>query len=279
MRALVALLRLHLVPTAWADVLAGAFLAGLPASPALAGVLTVSSALYLFGMVTNALADVTRDARLYPDRPLPAGRITLRQARATAAALLGVALAGSIWVPPGARAAAAGLLVLILAYNLGGKRIPLAGPILMGSCRALNLLMGAWTVAPRADAAALPAVLLGGYVACLTLLSTWEGTAVPLSRLRVSVLILLLFPAGLALLVRGAAWIPLGCLALLIAASYPHRAHRAERPEEGLVHRLLAGIYLLDASLLAQAGMMALCGLFTALGLWGLRPRRYHGQV
>jgi 4-hydroxybenzoate polyprenyltransferase len=275
-RALVELLRLRFLPTAWADVLAGAFLAGPPATTSLVGALALSSGLYLFGMVTNDIFDFRRDARLYPQRPLPAGTITVRQAWIAAAALLALALAGSICVLPGARAAALVLLGMILAYNLGGKRLPVVGPILMGSCRALNLLLSAWAVAPAADAAVVPALALGAYVACVTQLSAWEGSPVSLVRLRAAVLALLVFPACLLLTASGGfAWLPLAGLALLIASSYPNRPFREGETDERLVHRLLEGIYLLDAVFLGRAGRTLLCGLLTAAGLRSLVSRAF----
>jgi 4-hydroxybenzoate polyprenyltransferase len=273
MRALVALLRLRLVPTAWADVLAGAFLTGSPAAPTLAATLAVSSALYLFGMVTNDLFDVKRDTRLYPTRPIPSGTVSVLQASVIAAVLLTVAGAAAVLTSPCTRAAAAVLLVVILAYNLGGKRIPVLGPVLMGSCRSLNLLLGAWAVAPSADTALPPALVLGGYVACVTVVSAWEGEDIPLVRLRAYVLAMLLFPVGVVLRSRGLAWLPLAGLILVIAAAYPQRAFQAGTTNEGLVHRLLAGIYLLDAAFLGQAGRPVLCGLCTALGLYPLARR------
>ena len=71
---LLELLRVWLLPTAWADILAGACLNGSATLGRLLPALLVSSSLYLFGMVTNAIADRKRDAELYPRRPLPSGR-------------------------------------------------------------------------------------------------------------------------------------------------------------------------------------------------------------
>ncbi|HAU38264.1 MAG TPA: 4-hydroxybenzoate polyprenyltransferase, partial [Phycisphaerales bacterium] len=35
------------------------------------------------------------------------------------------------------------LLATIVAYDAGAKRVPVVGPLVMGLCRALSLLLGA----------------------------------------------------------------------------------------------------------------------------------------
>jgi 4-hydroxybenzoate polyprenyltransferase len=268
--ALIELLRIRLVPTAWADVLAGAFLAGTPAPGSLAGALVVSSGLYLFGMATNAVADRRRDAHLYPRRPLPSGRITVRQAWAAAGLLLLAAAAGAALLEPRGRLAASALFAAIVAYNAGGKRVPLLGPLLMGSCRSLNLLVGAWGAGQGTDSPWSPAAaagVLGLFVACVTQLSAWEGAEVPAARLRALVTSLLVFPLGLLVLARPLAIPPLVCLALLVIRACPHGPFRAGHADERPVHQLLPGIYLLDAFFLGQAGRIVLCGTFTAAGM------------
>ena len=44
----------------------------------------VSSGLYMFGMATNDIADHARDRGIHPDRVIPSGRISLRNARLAA---------------------------------------------------------------------------------------------------------------------------------------------------------------------------------------------------
>jgi 4-hydroxybenzoate polyprenyltransferase len=120
--------------------------------------IAASAALYLAGMVLNDLFDVELDREEQPYRPLPSGRISLASARLLGWNLLslGVILAAAVAVllgrfPP-ARAdgfvlawrpalVAAALAVLIVLYNAWLKRTPL-GPVAMGGCRALNVLLG-----------------------------------------------------------------------------------------------------------------------------------------
>ncbi len=269
-KAVLELVRLRLLPSAWADILAGAFLAGTPATVPLAGALALTSGLYLFGMASNAVFDRAEDAQRYPTRPLPSGRLGLGAARAVCAACLLVALAGAAFVAPAGRIAAAVLLAAILAYNLGGKRVAVLGPALMGSCRALNLVAGALAAVPDAHAGAtllVPAVALGLYTALVTSVSALEGLAAPRGRLGLRFGALVAIPLALAPVAGCIAAFPLAVLVALVLYSFPRRAFAEGRPDELPVHRLLGGIYLIDASFAGYASMPLLCGILAAAGI------------
>jgi 4-hydroxybenzoate polyprenyltransferase len=102
-----------------------------------------SLCLYLFGLILNDLVDIETDRRERPDRPLPAGEITVPQARmaAVAMALSGLNLALVAGGP--ALYTAAALSGLIFLYNAALKRVPVAGVLTMGLCRGASLLLGA----------------------------------------------------------------------------------------------------------------------------------------
>ncbi len=177
LQSYLALLRLPNVFTALADVAMGFFFvigaadqAGwafsddpqpslLPIALWTIGLLAAASALlYSAGMVLNDVFDLHLDREEQPDRPLPSGRIPLRSARWLGWQLLtlGIMLASGAAVVlekfPPARSnnfiiswlpaiVAAVLAVLIVLYNAGLKRTPL-GPVAMGGCRMLNVLLG-----------------------------------------------------------------------------------------------------------------------------------------
>ena len=147
--SLARLVRLPNVFTAPADIGLGLFAAGGRAPPAAALLLPLASAaLYCGGMVWNDYFDLEQDRRERPFRPLPSGAASLSAAR-----WLGVGLLAAGWllaVPAGrhadgfdpAPAVIAGLLVgAILLYDRWLKRTP-AGPLGMGACRFLNVLLG-----------------------------------------------------------------------------------------------------------------------------------------
>jgi 4-hydroxybenzoate polyprenyltransferase len=151
---LLSYLRLFRAPnvfTAMADVVMGFCVAGAAAPPAaLLLLLLASSLLYTAGMVLNDVYDYDIDLRERPQRPLPAGQIRVTTARRLG---YGMLLAGLIaawaagYVPPQAglpwRSGTAAMLlaVCVVAYDAWAKRTPL-GPLFMGGCRFLNVLLG-----------------------------------------------------------------------------------------------------------------------------------------
>jgi 4-hydroxybenzoate polyprenyltransferase len=149
------LVRLPNLPTAWADILLAALAVGaLPGRwPALVLLLLASSCLYCAGMVWNDYFDLEQDRRERPERPIASGRVSLRRAAALGTGLLagGVVLAwlaGRVLVwrgeaTSGLRPAllALCLVAAILLYDSWLKRT-WAGPLGMGMCRFLNVLLG-----------------------------------------------------------------------------------------------------------------------------------------
>jgi 4-hydroxybenzoate polyprenyltransferase len=171
------LLRIPNVFTAMADIGMAALVVGaLPdqLAPFLL-VLASSCCLYCGGMVWNDWFDLERDKRERPFRPLPSGRVSPGTAAVLGAVLLaaGVALAGLagaagdtfrvmplVW---------AGLLVAaILLYDGGLKKTPV-GPVAMGSCRVLNVLLGLSVAAGGMPVwGIVPAMAVGVYIAGVT---------------------------------------------------------------------------------------------------------------
>jgi hypothetical protein len=136
--------------TVGGDPLAGFFLAnfGIPTQEALFPILA-SFCLYAAGLVDNDLADYREDLRDRPSRPLPSGAISPAAARAVASLLTVTALSLSAAAGLGCFLTAAALLLAVAAYNHFLKAIPVLGPLSMGLCRGLSLLLGA-AAAPAA---------------------------------------------------------------------------------------------------------------------------------
>jgi 4-hydroxybenzoate polyprenyltransferase len=148
------LVRLPNLPTALADICLGALAAGALPERWLAFLLLLaaSACLYCGGMVWNDYFDVEQDRRERPQRPIPSGRVTRGEAGRFGALLLagGVLFAllaglstgrlgadGRNLVPP---LLACCIVVAIFLYDGWLKRTPL-GPIAMGLCRFLNVLL------------------------------------------------------------------------------------------------------------------------------------------
>jgi len=187
---MLAWLRLVRVPnlaTAAADPLAGYLIVsglrevGWPPAACWLAVAAVV-AIYAAGMVLNDVCDLELDREERPERPLPSGAVSVGTAATVGAALLvgGVALsvaaavaAASLWpaVVGGILAAAVWL------YDRFAKGTP-AGPLVMGSCRALAWLMGMTAAGgPTQPAEWLVPAGMGTYVAGITLFARHEATA------------------------------------------------------------------------------------------------------
>ncbi len=141
--------------------------------------------LYASGVVLNDLFDLKTDRHERPERPLPSGRVAPAAAAWLGAELmiLGVALAFLAGFLAGSLApgvAGAGLAGCILLYNAGAKRT-LIGPLVMGACRGLNVLLGmavAWGTWQGGHMLAAGGIAL--YVAGLTWFARSEaGTSRP----------------------------------------------------------------------------------------------------
>lgn len=183
-KAYLQLLRLPNVITAVADILAGYLilggdLTGRDAAPGLGrlAILAAASAcLYMAGVVLNDYFDFAKDEAERPNRPLPSGRITRRQAGWVGTSLLigGVALAQI--VPGPTRLIAISLAACILLYD-GVLKRTVAGPPCMGICRSLNLLLGMSAAGLAFTYTGFYAALvLGVYVASLTGFARREAT-------------------------------------------------------------------------------------------------------
>lgn len=137
------------VVTSVADVLAGAAIAGAFSQVAFKDHLQAiimlcfsTACLYGGGIVFNDVFDAELDKIERPERAIPSGRISLGQAAVFGSALLlaGIIAAGMVSRISALLAAAISFFALL--YNKIGKHHPFFGPLNMGFCRGLNLLLG-----------------------------------------------------------------------------------------------------------------------------------------
>jgi 4-hydroxybenzoate polyprenyltransferase len=92
-------------------------------------------------MSLNDWADRWRDRETRPDRPIPAGLISPQAALAVGLVLLGLGPLIANWYSGNSAALLGVVAVLAFVYNLAGRG-PWLGPLLLGLCRAGNLLAG-----------------------------------------------------------------------------------------------------------------------------------------
>ncbi len=209
-RAYLELVRLPNIFTAMADVAMGFLFVRAISGPrdglVLGLLVTASSLLYAAGVVLGDLFDMQIDARQRPERPLPSGRVLPAVAAwlGWELLLIGVALA---WVVafftgnlrPGV---VAGLLAAcIVLYDARLKRTPV-GPVLMGACRMLNVLLGmSVAAAPWQVEHWLVAGGIGAYIVGVTWFARTETRQSSRVQLAAATTVMM---AGIALL----AWFP-----------------------------------------------------------------------
>lgn len=250
--------RVSNLPTVWTNTLAGALLAGAGVGGEFVLALLAFSLFYTGGMFLNDAFDAPWDARERPDRPIPSGAATARGVFTWGFALLaaGVALLAVF----GARAALAGLaLAGVVTYYDWNHKGNVFSPVVMGACRAL-IYVGAGLC----YASILPAQLWLGAAALLCYLIGLTYIAKQETLARVENLWPLLFLAvpvaygawlGAASAVALAYW-AVFCGWTAVALWFLRRRRKGDIPRA--VVSLIAGISLLDALLIAGAGMPAL---------------------
>jgi 4-hydroxybenzoate polyprenyltransferase len=198
------LMRLPNVFTAMADVAMGFLLTHETLSPLDVFVLLLisSSALYIAGMVINDVFDLDQDRRERPQRPLPSGKVPLRNAVQLGFMLIlagEIVGAGAAWLAHDWRPVmiAPVLAIFILRYNSRWKRTA-AGPVAMGGCRFLNVLLGmSASSQPWSGVNWLVAGGIGIYIVSITWFARREATASSRVHLICGFITLL---AGMALL-------------------------------------------------------------------------------
>lgn len=259
--------RVSNLPTVWSNCLAGALLAGATVSPPLGWIALALSIMYLGGMFLNDAFDAEWDTVHKPDRPIPSGAAAAREVWTWGLLLLALGpaiIAGLLLysAAPGlefALLSAAALALAILAYDWLHKGASWS-PWIMGSCRLLvyttaGLALGTLNSLLLAGGLALMAYIVGLTYVARTEHLNHPGAWWPLALLSAPVLLAAwLLPAQpwcAPFLLLLLAWLGLRLRDLL-----PGPARNVPAGVGGL----LAGIPLVDASVLAGIGQWAAAG-------------------
>lgn len=171
------------LPTAAADILAGVAVAGIVSKTDKEIFLTVpgvdivylvfaSVCLYAGGVILNDVFDHKIDTVERPERPIPSGLIPLKSAAIYAGVILFMGIVLAFLVHSVSGWVAIALAASIVLYDAIAKKYDFFGPLSMGICRGLNLLLGMsilgaislWWIA------AIPIV----YIFAITLISRGE---------------------------------------------------------------------------------------------------------
>ncbi|HEX5272266.1 MAG TPA: UbiA family prenyltransferase [Gemmataceae bacterium] len=238
-----------------------------------------SACLYCGGMVWNDFFDVEQDRHERPFRPIPSGRVSLRTAGLLGGVLLAAgtlfAILSALTHAAGGRAAPIVIALLlagaILAYDGWLKRSGM-GPVAMGACRFLNVLLGLTVAGTPIDRWGwLLALVVGLYIAGVTWFARTEArvsnqtalggaAAVMLAALLLAVPVPALSPAGSASPLFPYLLVVLGFLVGIPAS----KAIAGPTPGnvQAAVKRSLMGLVVLDAVLAtAVAGTVGLAVL------------------
>lgn len=228
-------MRLPNLLTVPGDILAGFLLA--PAASALDWgqffllALPAGLCLYAAGLILNDLFGYAEDMRERPWRPLPAGQVSRENAAAAAMILFWVAAFAAAFFD--ALPVALPLILCIVLYNIGLKQIPVLGPLLMGACRAGNLLLGAAAIGDGLTTAPGPivgALVLGLYVAVVTHLARNETKpGAKITPRHVARLLRLLIPLQALLCLAAVHHYPANLLGLALLLLLPLHRRLADR--------------------------------------------------
>jgi 4-hydroxybenzoate polyprenyltransferase len=223
--------------------------------------LGASACLYSAGMVLNDYFDVEVDRKERPFRPIPSGRLSRRTAGWLGVALLcaGLGLARAADGSLGMLIAAL-LVVCIVFYDSWLKRTPL-GPIGMGMCRFLNVLLGQSAGSRLSELESIHlAAVVGVYIVGVTWFARREAEISRRPHLLAATgvmfgaaILALLLPVWWTLPVRTEAWFfPLLLVAWCIVIGLPiTNAIRKPEPAnvQAAIKRCLMGLVGLDAVL------------------------------
>ena len=278
--------RVSNLPTVWTNTATGIVLAGgAVGSPATLPLLVALSLFYVGGMYLNDAFDARIDAIERPERPIPSRVISARAVFAAGFAMLALGLGLLVWTGYGLAAGTgiwpglAGLALggAIVLYDWYHKDNPLS-PALMGLCRVLvYLTAGLAFAAPPPAILWLAALLLLCYLIGLTYVAKQEN----LGEVRNLWPLLFLAAPLIYALLSATVSLTSGVLFVLfaiwvgVALWFLRRRQLGDVPRA--VVRLIAGIALLDAVLIAAAGAsgvawLAVGGFVLTLGLQRLVP-------
>lgn len=263
------------VVTSIADGLAGISLGclflnlALPGGFTLAYIVMANVFLYAGGIVFNDVFDAKVDKIERPQRPIPSGKVNGKLAAIFGSICFALGVLFAFGVNQTVGWLAILIVLMCFLYNGKAKHHVFAGPIVMGSCRALNLLLGITFVPAALDywyIAFVPLV----YIAAITNISRGEVYGDNKTAMRVSLLLYtLVIIALLYVYIQGEHYIAIifiGAFAFMILKPLLH-ALKTVQPadiQKSVKYGVLA-LILLNASWAAISGFYILSLIVVSL--------------
>jgi|TARA_B110000037_G_scaffold59784_1_gene73208 4-hydroxybenzoate polyprenyltransferase len=101
-----------------------------------------TSGLYAGGIVFNDVFDIKKDRISRPERVIPSGRVTVREAKIVGLSLFSIGISAALLVSGLSGILAIAIALLALLYDKFAKHHKVLGPLNMGICRGVNLILG-----------------------------------------------------------------------------------------------------------------------------------------
>jgi 4-hydroxybenzoate polyprenyltransferase len=262
------------VATALADVLAGYAVAGFGNPRGLSLLLLSTACLYAGGVVLNDVFDRHLDQAERPERPIPSGRVPVGAAASLGLGLLALGVGSASLATAVSGVVAAATAGCVLIYDGWGKRQGVIGPVNMGMCRGLNLLLGV-SATPVALTDAWPLAFLPlVYITAVTAVSGGEvhgGRREIAAFALISLSLVLVALLGLALGRNGGSWAGVAFTGVLAWRVLPAFWGAYRTPLPGPIrHAIRTGVLslvLLDAVIGATYGGAVYSLVILATGL------------
>ncbi|MGH8503358.1 MAG: UbiA-like protein EboC [Gammaproteobacteria bacterium] len=270
------------VVTALSDVLAGFAVTGLYSSGvietgslvALVWLLIATAGLYAGGVVFNDVFDARLDAAERPQRPIPSGRVSQGAAAVFGGLLLLGGIAAALQVSQFSGVLAAMIALTAVAYDAYGKHLEWLGPLNMGACRGLNLLLGMSALPASVPQLWFLALIPIVYIASITLISRGEVHGGTRSAGIAALALIGLLGAGVLLLGLTERFVLLAAAPFLILFWWfvvPAFVKAAQRPTPELIRAAVkTGVIMLIALNAAIAAGFA--GIWYGLAVLMLLP-------
>lgn len=180
LKGYIRLMRPANVVTAVADVLAGIAISGylltvgwnVPLPIILLCISTIG--LYSGGIIFNDVFDANLDRVERPERPIPSGLISEKEALVFGTLFFLVGLVAAYFVGTTSTVLAVAIILACLIYNKWAKHHNLLGPLNMGLCRGLNLLLGVSIISAAVSQWWFLAIVPIIYIASITMISRGE---------------------------------------------------------------------------------------------------------
>lgn len=233
--------------------------------------------LYGGGVVFNDVFDEELDKIERPERPIPRGVISKKEASILGILLFLMGITAALVVSVLSGLLAFAVIVASLVYDKWSKHNAFAGPLNMGLCRGLNLLLGISIIIPSVSTWWFLAIIPIIYIAAITMVSRGEVHGGSKSTLYFAGLLYCLVIGSILFLSSGRnivwwsviflipfSWMIFAALIKAIRVTSPQNIGKAVRA--GVI-----ALILMNASLAAAFGAIALAFLIILLlpvSLW-----------